>query len=117
MGYTRNRYVTVSSWHRESIDAAHAEAVRVFELLASPIMESTVNSVRGFVVWTSGSKEGWPEDAGHLADIEALEKWLRAYRAGAEGARFNPLTWHVVYIGEEEGDEGFEVCRVPEAEL
>jgi hypothetical protein len=97
MGYTQHRFLIVHSWDLETINTARALAEEVFPpRLLGPVMLSVINGESGFVVWTSGSKVGWPEDTDHQENLaEFISKLSRLPK---------PPRWVRVDSGEEVGD-------------
>lgn len=96
MGYTTVQFFIVHSWDHESVAQAREIAVGLFGSLVSPTMTSIVNDYDGFVVWTSGSKDGWTEADKHLANIEHLIE--------AMAKLDRPPRWTWASSGEEVGD-------------
>lgn len=97
MGHTTARFLIVHSWDRASVGRAHAKAACTFPpCLVGPIMRSVVNNEEGFIVWTSGSKDGWQEAADHVHLIDGFIDEL------AKEPR--PPRWIKVFSGEEVGD-------------
>lgn len=96
MGYTTSQFFIVHSWDHKSIAQAREIAVPLFGALVTPIMTGVVNDEHGFMVWTSGSKDGWPEADAHLANIERLIEGMAKLE--------RPPRWTWASSGEEVGD-------------
>lgn len=96
MGYTTAQFFIVHSWNRESVEKAREIAVGLFGGLVSPTMTGIVNDVDGFMVWTSGSKDGWTEADTHIANIERLIEGMAKLE--------RPPRWTWASSGEEVGD-------------
>lgn len=106
MGYERHHAIVVSARTAGQIDAAHAEALRVFDDRVSGIMASPVNGVRSFFIPPDGSKEGWPESETGDQQREEFVAWLDAQRYG-DGS--SPYKWVEVQYGDD--DRETKVCR------
>ena len=66
MGYTVQKFFIIHSWDHQSAVQAQAIARDVFHRdLVGPVMSSIVNNEHGFIVWTSGSKQGWSDATEH----------------------------------------------------
>jgi len=102
MGHTIDRFLTVYSYDHKAVGYAHTQAVALFGELVTPIMRSTVNRREGFVVWTSGSKEGLPENQKHLVSLMTFTGLLHVYRTDDD--EINPLVWVAVGFGEGDDD-------------
>ena len=72
MGYTKSEFFIVHDRDKPAVRRAHERAVEIFGSLVGPIMSASINFQDGFIVWTSGSKAGWPEAEEHSARIERL---------------------------------------------
>ena len=111
MGYMRHHAIVVTSWNSDAIAKAHAEATRVFNVIAglpgddlaecvSPVVGSAVNGYRSFFIAPDGSKEGWAtSDVGDGARAEFVA-WLDAQQYEDRSAYLN---WVEVQYGDEEG--------------
>jgi hypothetical protein len=102
MGNIVKRFLTVYASDPLSITEAWEHARRVFPPeLVTPLMRGTVNVALGFVVWTCGGKEGWPDDEAHCTALSMMDEWLGAYRRTEAGVPYNPLRWHLVALDDE----------------
>lgn len=91
MGYMRHHAIVVTSWDKEALTKAHAQAQKMFDPVSaacvskgssvvSAVVDAGLNGYRSFLIAPDGSKEGWPEsDAYDLARAEFV-KWLNAQR-------------------------------------
>jgi hypothetical protein len=62
MGYIKHHAIIVSSWNREAIQRAHAEAVKIFgPKQISSIVSAVVNLQETFIIGPDGSSEYWSE--------------------------------------------------------
>lgn len=106
MGYMRHHAIIVTSWQSDLLEAARAEAVRIFEseglgMLVSPVVPAAINGEGSFLVAPDGSKEGWADsDAGDRCRA-VLTSWLRqqAYDDGSTS-----LQWVEVQFADDNGD-------------
>jgi len=106
MGYLRRHTIVVSGWG-DYIEAAHTEAMRVFDVgdpvtgatsssfqqLVSPLIDGMTNGERSFFVAPDGSKEWWDtSDKGDELRAKFVE-WLRSPEV------------HVVWVEVQFGDD------------
>lgn len=61
MGYMRHHAIIVTSWDEKKTPIWHAEAVKFFGELVSPIIPSVINGYESFFIAPDGSKEGWDD--------------------------------------------------------
>jgi hypothetical protein len=102
MGYIRHHAIIVTSFGSAYINAAHAEARRLFPY-TTEIAVSPVNEYYSFLVPPDGSKEGWPESDESDANRDALIAWLDQQRC--EDGSSN-LDWvEVVYSHDDYSNE------------
>lgn len=98
MGYMVHHAIIVTSGSGV-IDAVHAEAVRVFGEQVTPILPSTINEYRSFLIGPDGSKAGWGEsdagDARRERFIEYLDSLCHSDGSG-------PVDWAEVQYGDED---------------
>ena len=87
MGYTRSTFFIVhSSFSTDRIAEARNLALAAFSHaphLVSPVMRGVINDEQGFIVWTSGSKDGWADADRHTAAVETLIASLSAMSPAA----------------------------------
>lgn len=96
MGYTTSQFFIVHGWDTASIREARKIAISLFGSLVSPVMTGVINDVDGFMVWTSGSKDGWSESDTHIANIGRLIDGMAQME--------RPPRWTWASSGEEVGD-------------
>jgi hypothetical protein len=131
MGYMSHNAIVVTSWQDKAIEAAHAEARRLFSVVGDSILpsdadpacyvtnitETAVNGYRSFLVAPDGSKEGWSHsDWGE----EQREKFIRYLVAGRYEDGSGRCDWVEVQYGND--DHRTEIVRdsdnyFPEDEL
>jgi len=100
MGYMRHHAIVVTSWDRERLDEAHAEASRIFADVTS-IATGTAEGYQSFLIPPDGSKEGWREsDEGDDRRHEFLA-WLEIRRYDGDAR----LQWVEVQFGDDNGDD------------
>lgn len=101
MGYICHHAIIVTGWSEEAINAAHAEAERIF-FSVSDILPGYVNGYHTFLIPPDGSKEGWAEsDQGDVRRGEFIG-WLNRQRDAEDGS--SPLAWAEVQYGDGDGD-------------
>lgn len=76
MGIVKHEAIIVTSWNESIIAEAHDKAAVMFGGLVSPLMMSSVNSYRTFLISPGGSKIGWEDAIEHDAKVEKYCKWL-----------------------------------------
>lgn len=84
MGWVTHNAIVVTSWSRDLIDAAHAEAKRL-TMSVSDVLISPVNTYYTFVVGPDGSKTGWDDSDAGDTERQQFRDWLRsqAYEDGS----------------------------------
>jgi len=97
MGYMRHHTIVVTSWQAEAIEAAHAQATKIFPWVSAISPEAT-NGYRSFFVPPDGSKEGWEDSDAGDNRRDAFIAWLEeAYK------RRLWCTWVEVQFGDDDG--------------
>lgn len=99
MGYMRHHAIIVTSWERESLEKAHAEAKATFPDVTS-IAKGTSNGYCSFLIPPDGSKEGWDESKDGDKRREDFLSWLEIHRYDGDAR----LQWAEVQFGDEDGD-------------
>ena len=100
MGCMRHNAIVITSWNRESIEAA-ANKTRELGLQVLGPSDEVTNGYSSMLVCPDGSKEGWEEsDQGDQRRADFRE-WLRlqAYEDGSTN-----LHWvEIAYSGDDDG--------------
>lgn len=77
MGYQRHNAIVVTSWNKEKVVEAHAQATKMFEWV-SPISPEVINGYTSFFIPPDGSKEGWDESNAADKVRTAFMDWVAA---------------------------------------
>lgn len=92
----------VTSWDREAIQKAHAEALNI-GLPVTPAGPEVTNGYQSFLVTSCGSKWGWDDQQAHMLALDEFKDWLRSNR-NEDGD--NRLEWvEVEYSSDNRGAE------------
>lgn len=102
MGYIRHHAIVIVSANNRMIELAHETAVE-YKCTVTPIVDSTVNGYRSFLVCPDGSKEGWLESEAGNEQRELLIKWMNSKRYD-DGS--SSLSWVEVEFG---GDDAHQI--------
>jgi len=93
MGYMRHHAICISSWNRKELLKVHNKAKKIFNHLATEIVDSTINSESSFFIAPDGSKEGWEEsnlyNKKRTDIVDFIEK--RKYADGSNCIRYAEL--------------------------
>lgn len=97
MGYSIERFMIVHDHSKETVEHARNLATCIFAAsLISPCMSGIINDCHGFIIWTSGSQNGWSTADEHRTNIETLIRKMSALP--------EPPRWCLASDGEALGD-------------
>lgn len=102
MGYMRHHTIVVTSWKKEHLRIAHAEAESRFGDTCSEIIESPINGYLSFFIAPDGSKEGWYESNKGDEHRDQFIKWILATKEQRKHGDGFYVDWVEVFYGDDE---------------
>ena len=105
MGYIRHNAIVVTSWKREAVEAAVAEARRIGLEVIGPSAE-VINGYSSALICPDGSKEGWWDSSEGDEKRAMFREWTETLRH-EDGS--SPLEWCEVAYGND--DRNATVCH------